>query len=332
MVQAHTPKRNRPLKLTRYLVYCIGILIAATLLPGCKNKGEATPVPPVVKKPPVVITDLGNGVNLQPSYANNGNVNFGWSLMKQYDKIKTVRIEIEPDKVAQGKLWIKQALENGYSVIATYHKSTNLGENDPNQVIAAANWWKTNYAALSSNGDITINLMNEWGNHEVTAKEYANAYNAGIAIIRPFYKGKIIIDIPGWGQETLTASQAVKGVVGVKITDPDIILSSHIYVNGYNKGRGRSVIASDMEDLVSTGLPCIIGEFGDNSLVASGSVDVAGVVRYAKTRGFKVYGWAWNGDGTKMNMVNPSWYDNGGATATVFTIHPTYFDIIYDLL
>ena len=37
-----------------------------------------------------------NGANLQPSYYNGGNVNFGWSLMKTDTKIKTLRLEIEP--------------------------------------------------------------------------------------------------------------------------------------------------------------------------------------------------------------------------------------------
>ncbi|NLP58412.1 hypothetical protein [Lutibacter sp. B1] len=43
---------------------------------------------------------LGNGVNLQPSYYNSGNVTIGWDLMKTYPGIETVRIEIEPDKVS----------------------------------------------------------------------------------------------------------------------------------------------------------------------------------------------------------------------------------------
>jgi hypothetical protein len=73
---------------------------------------------------------LGNGVNLQPSYYNGGNVNFGWSLMKTYSKIKTVRIEIEPFvSIDLAKSWIQQAVSNGYSVIASCHKATVLGSN-----------------------------------------------------------------------------------------------------------------------------------------------------------------------------------------------------------
>jgi mannan endo-1,4-beta-mannosidase len=64
-----------------------------------------------------VALSFGNGINLQPSYFNNGNVTFGWSLMKKYSQIKTVRIEIEPDKVSQAVNWIKEAKTNGYQVL-----------------------------------------------------------------------------------------------------------------------------------------------------------------------------------------------------------------------
>ena len=75
----------------------------------------------------------GNGVNLQPSYYNGGNVSFGWTLMKRHSRIKMVRIEIEPELVhiSLAASWIREAVENGYAVIATYHKHTLLGSNNP---------------------------------------------------------------------------------------------------------------------------------------------------------------------------------------------------------
>ena len=47
-----------------------------------------------------------NGVNLQPSYYNDGEVTFGWDLMRAADKIKTLRIEIEPKQAVQARSWI----------------------------------------------------------------------------------------------------------------------------------------------------------------------------------------------------------------------------------
>ena len=88
----------------------------------------------------------GNGVNLQPSYYNSGEVDFGWSLMKKHSKIKTVRIEIEPDiPISLASSWIRQAVENGYAVIATYHKHTVLGSNNQGQrfhLKRRQRWWK----------------------------------------------------------------------------------------------------------------------------------------------------------------------------------------------
>src|ERR1700742_5148361 len=87
---------------------------------------------------PALSIGLGDGVNLQPSYYNSGNVNFGWSLMKANTKIKTVRIEIEPTvSLTTVKSWISQARSNGFAVIATYHKATVLGSDNVNDLLAA---------------------------------------------------------------------------------------------------------------------------------------------------------------------------------------------------
>jgi hypothetical protein len=261
---------------------------------------------------------------LQPSYYNGGNPNFGWSLMKQQTKIKTVRIEIEPDKVSQAKNWIAQAKANGYAVIASYHKYTVLGSDNTAELTAAANWWRTNYATLG--GGFTINLMNEWGSHSISSNAYAAAYNSAISTVRQVYGGPIIIDCAGYGQETATAAAAVKGTGGTRINDTNIILSVHVYPNGYNQAKNRSLQNADLDDLASAGRPCIIGEFGNSP---AGSVNWQGVVTYAKSKGWTVLGWAWNGDGGSMNMVSPSWASN--AAATSFTLSP-YFSQVYNLL
>ncbi len=97
-------------------------LLAGSLLASCASQTPA-PAPQATAAVSTNLTaGLGNGVNLQPSYYNGGNPNFGWSLMKQQTKIKTVRIEIEPGYVSQAKSWIAQAKSNGYAVIATYHE------------------------------------------------------------------------------------------------------------------------------------------------------------------------------------------------------------------
>jgi len=302
------------------VAWTLSFILLAGLLSQCSEQEN---VVPTVTSPRAV---TGNGVNLQPSYYNGGYPNFGWSLMKSYPKIKTVRIEIEPDKVTQAKSWISQAKSNGYTIIATYHKSSVLGSDNASELTAAANWWKANYNALG--GGFIINLMNEWGSHNISPASYASAYNTAISIVRQVYGGQIIIDIPGWGQETATAACAVKGCSSgaTRINDTNIVLSAHIYPGAWNQGKGRYVNTSDVDDLASSGRPCMIGEFGNQG--GSGA-DWSAIVDYARSKGWTVLGWAWNGDGGGMNMVSPSWASNGGATS--FTTS-SYFSVVYNKL
>ena len=152
--------------------------------------------------------EIKNGVNIQASYYNKGHVNIGWELMQSYPDIEAVRIEIEPDYVHQAKNWISEAHEHGYQVIATYHDSRQLGTDNEEELIKAANWWKNNYMVLSATGPIIINIMNEWGSHDISPRHYANAYNDAIEIIRPFYSNTLIVDVPGFGQATKIAADA----------------------------------------------------------------------------------------------------------------------------
>lgn len=102
------------------------------------------------------------GVTMQPSNYNDGNVTMGWETMKVYPDIQAVRIEIEPDQVEQSKEWIRQASEQGYHMVVTYHKYSALGSDDVWELQAAAAWWQTNYASMSEAGTFDVNLMNEW--------------------------------------------------------------------------------------------------------------------------------------------------------------------------
>lgn len=299
-------------------------LLSLALLSSCARHAADFPTPLAPANAANLTAGLGNGVNLQPSYYNGGNPNFGFSLMKQQVKIKTVRIEIEPDKVSQARNWIDQAKANGYAVIATYHKASVLGSDNVAELTAAANWWKANYGALG--GGFTINLMNEWGSHNLSANSFAVAYNSAISTVRQVYGGPIIIDCSGYGQETAVAASAVKGFNSTRLTDTNIILSVHIYPNGFNQALNHNLQRSDLDDLASAGRPCLIGEFGNTP---AGPVFWQDLVSYGKGKGWTVLGWAWNGDGTGMNMVSPAWSSNGAATS--FTLS-SYFSQVYDLL
>lgn len=270
---------------------------------------------------------IGNGVNLQPSYYNNGQVSFGWPLMRKHKAIKAVRIEIEPSVDIQiAKSWIAAAIKNGYEVIATYHKYKVLGSNNPKDLVDAASWWKTNYDTLAKAGSFYINLMNEWGDHQLSANAYAQACNSAIDIVRNVYQGPVILDCPGWGQETTVAAAAIAGTDGIKIMDSNIILSVHIYPVGWNKAENHYLQKSDLDKLEAAGVPCMVGEFG---ALPEGKVDWRALVKYAKMLGWPVFGWCWNGDGGSMNMVSPKWAEQ--PSAQNFKTND-YFDQVYSLI
>jgi mannan endo-1,4-beta-mannosidase len=132
-----------------------------------------------------------------------------------------------------------------------------------------------------------------------------------------------VVDIPGWGQESKTAADAIKGTNGTKINDTYIVPSLHEYPGAWNNGTNAWVAKADIDTLGSAGRGMIVGEFGSDG---SGSSDWSGIVDYAKSKGYSVLGWAWNGDGGNMNMVTPSWASN--ATATTFST-TNYFNTIY---
>ena len=119
-------------------------------------------------------------------------------------------------------------------------------------------------------------------------------------------------------------TQAIKGSTGPKINDSNIVPSVHIYPGDWNQALNHWLQNSDLVELNGAGRSCIAGEFGNGT---SGSANWQGLVTEAKSLGWTVLGWAWNGDGGSMNMCSPAW-DSArqrppsprAATGTRFTI------------
>lgn len=266
---------------------------------------------------------MGNGVNIQPFYYNGGNPNLALPLMRQNPNIKTVRIMCSAGGVAQAKSWITQVRANGYTILATFQGVA--GSDSVSDLTKAANFWKTNYPSFSSGGSFWLNLCNEWSSHNMSANSFSSAYNSAIPIVRQVYSGRIIVDCGGWAQEATRMFNSVTGSGGTtKINDVKIVPSMHLYPGAFNGGAGRGVNTADIDLLNTCGRSCIVGEFGgttSNSWVA--------LVDRAKSHGWTVIGWSWNGDGGTMNMLSPSWASNGSATS--FT-KSSYFNTIYSKL
>lgn len=248
---------------------------------------------------------IKNGVNIQASYYNDGDVNIAWDLMKEYPEIEALRIEIEPALAHRAIHWIREAHENGYQVIATYHDATKLGSDNRQDLIDAAIWWENHYENLSSSGPIIINLMNEWGSHAISVQDYASAYNEAIEIIRSFHSDKIIVDVPGWGQATKIAADAYP-----LFEDQHIIYSIHVYTSAFNIEQKRWLSHEDLAYLDATGADCMVGEFCDTP---TGGADWCTIIDNCFANDWPLFGWAWNGDGNTMNMIEPHWRDQPNA-------------------
>ncbi|MFC7139676.1 cellulase family glycosylhydrolase [Halosimplex aquaticum] len=277
--------------------------------------------------------DFGDGVNLMPPYYCSGDQDLGWDLMGEYPDIETVRIEIEPPSMGESqatmddaKRWIDEAYQHGYDVLATYHHHPHNGSADAAHLQNAADWWVEQYDYLSQDAEFTINLMNEWGNHDVTADEYASAYNDALSTVRDgtSYSGPIVCDAPGWGQGTYRLADAVES-----IDDDDLILSAHVYPVGWNATTGEYLAAEDLDVLDETDYPCMVGEFGSMPENSDGQADWSAIVDHANELGWPVVGWSWNGDGGGMNMADPYWGDDCSADEYATS---DYFDVVYDKL
>lgn len=264
---------------------------------------------------------IKNGVNIQASYYNRGTVNLGWDLMKTYPEIEAVRIEIEPYRAQAALRWIREAHMNGYQVIATYHDSNKLGSGDKEDLLDAAEWWVTHYQRLSTSGPIIINVMNEWGSHEMSEIEYADAYNEAIKTIRTVYDGQLIVDVPGFGQATTIAADAYE-----YFEDQNIVYSVHIYSSAFNIEEDRWLNQDDLSYLEASGAACMVGEFCD---AVRGGADWCTLVDHCYDNGWPLFGWAWNGDGGNMNMIEPHWRDL--PLANSFEATP-FMDVIIDKL
>jgi hypothetical protein len=272
---------------------------------------------------------FGHGVNLQPGYYCEGEVAVDWSLLAAQSAVETVRIEVEPPgmgateaDLSTVKGWIDAASDRGYTVVATYHHHPQIGSADPGTLQNAADWWVAHYDYLTRDSPVVINLMNEWGDHTVSADLYARAYDIALDTVRSGtdYDGPIVCDLPGYGQGVDRAVRAVGD-----LDDENLVLSTHLYPQAYDAGRERVLRPGDLDRLAETDYPCVVGEFGDRG---EGRADWSALVDRARELGWPLLAWAWNGDGGALNMVDPDWSEHcEGARRT-----NDYFDTVYPKL
>jgi mannan endo-1,4-beta-mannosidase len=330
----------KPLKITKKVLL---FAISLTLF-NCSDSKESIDSEQTSSSPADAqrITSIfGNGVNVQPSYYHGGNVKLDFDVLNDYNKVKTVRIEIDPRKmsVTSAKNRINEAQAAGFVVIATYHRADQLASNDPTHLYTAAYWWRDNYVGLG--GDFYINLMNEWGGHTMSATTYKNAYNNAMNVIRtiPTYQTKpIIIDLAGYGQ---SATKAASIANELEQGESNFIFSAHIYNDAHNQGLSSSDTGplnyNHLLALYNAHPNCIVGEFGFRTL--NHETSVGNLINQIKTNfGWPVLGWCWTQDGLGMNMINSNLTGTNYPLVHISNTNPdpysttNYFNLIYNML
>ncbi len=153
---------------------------------------------------------------------------------------------------------------------------------------------------------LMINLANEWGKPDNGFRNYLTTYKGLIGEVRAAgFRVPIVIDAADCGQD---ASSFLDGRgAAVEAADPlhNLILSVHAYNKPWNSPER---IDGHLNDLQATGLPFIIGEFGDRELDEDGGnhVDHLHLMQTASDRGIGWLAWSWKGNGGQTRVLDMS--------------------------
>ena len=170
--------------------------------------------------------------------------------------------------------------------------------------------WLTRWAAVLSDPRyqpyMMINIANEWGSSAGDFGDYLATYTdlihdlraGGIAV-------PIVVDAADCGQATETFLDG-RGQALVA-ADPlhDVIVSVHAYNRPWN---APDRIDRHVADLKATGVPFLIGEFGDRDLLEDGnnSVDHLHLMAMARAQDIGWIAWSWKGNGGATHVLDMS--------------------------
>lgn len=143
-----------------------------------------------------------------------------------------------------------------------------------------------------------VNIGNEVGDDKVTLAEYIAGYSRAIKRLRAAgYKTPLMIDAPDWGKDIDTLQQAGPDLIAA---DPEhnILLSVHMWwpqMWGYSAERVRREIV----EFVESGLPLVIGEFGNRwDDTEGGQIPYRTIIKTALEFDIGFLPWSW-GPGNK---------------------------------
>lgn len=161
---------------------------------------------------------------------------------------------------------------------------------------------------------IMLNIANEWGTSKDGFKDYTATYTGLIKAFRAEgFRAPIVIDAADCGQTTASFTEG-RGKAFVE-ADPlkNLIVSVHAYHHLWNSA---GLIDDNISKLKATGLPFVLGEFGDRELNEDGhTVDHLYLMQSANAQGIGWLAWSWKGNGGATRVLDMS-QDYGKVTLT----------------
>jgi mannan endo-1,4-beta-mannosidase len=161
---------------------------------------------------------------------------------------------------------------------------------------------------------IMLNIANEWGTSKDGFKDYTATYTDLIKAFRAEgFRAPIVIDAADCGQATASFTEG-RGNAFVE-ADPlkNLIVSVHAYHHLWNS---PGQIDDNISALKATGLPFVLGEFGDRELNEEGhTVDHLYLMQSAQAQGVGWLAWSWKGNGGATRVLDMS-QDYGKVTLT----------------
>lgn len=153
---------------------------------------------------------------------------------------------------------------------------------------------------------VMLNIANEWGSSADDFRDYMATYTGLIHDLRTGGLAMpIVIDAADCGQ----ATESFLDGRGQALVDADPLHNVIVSVHAYNKPwNAPARIDAHIDDLKATGLPFLIGEFGDRELLEDGNncVDHLHLMQVANSQGVGWIAWSWKGNGGATKVLDMS--------------------------
>ncbi|MFD3636829.1 glycoside hydrolase family 5 protein, partial [Streptomyces sp. NPDC058664] len=180
------------------------------------------------------------------------------------------------------------------------HDTTGYGEDGAaTSLDKAADYWVGVKSALQGQEDyVVVNIGNEpFGNSGYTA--WTDATKNAVKKLRGAgISNALMVDGPNWGQDWSNTMR--NNAASVFAADPqrNTIFSIHMY-GVYDTA---AEVQSYLNHFVSSGLPIVVGEFGDNH--SDGNPDENAIMATARSLRVGYLGWSWSGNGSGVEYLD----------------------------